>query len=42
MTQLEENLDALQLLRFSPDELAEIDQYAVEGNIDIWRGPATS
>ena len=42
VTQLDQNLDALQLLRFSPDELAEIDQYAVEGNIDIWRGPATS
>ena len=26
VTQLDQNLDALQLLRFSPDELAEIDQ----------------
>jgi L-glyceraldehyde 3-phosphate reductase len=42
VTQLDQNLDALQNLQFTPDELAEIDQYAVEGNIDIWRGPATS
>jgi L-glyceraldehyde 3-phosphate reductase len=42
VTQLDENLNALQNLRFSTDELAEIDQYAVEGNIDIWRGPASS
>jgi L-glyceraldehyde 3-phosphate reductase len=42
VTQLDQNLDALQNLRFTPEELAEIDQYAVEGNIDFWRGPATS
>ena len=42
VTQLDENLDALQNLQFTPEELAEIDQYAVEGNIDLWRGPATS
>jgi L-glyceraldehyde 3-phosphate reductase len=42
VTQLDQNLDALQNLHFGPDELAEIDQYAVEGSIDIWRGPATS
>jgi L-glyceraldehyde 3-phosphate reductase len=42
VSQLDQNLDALQNLHFGPDELAEIDQYAVEGSIDIWRGPATS
>lgn len=42
VTQLDENLDALQNLQFTPEELAEIDRYAVEGNIDLWRGPATS
>ncbi len=42
VTQLDENLDALQNLQFTADELAEIDQYAVDGNIDIWRLPATS
>ncbi len=42
VTQLDQNLDALQHLEFTLDELGEIDQYAVEGHIDIWRGPATS
>ena len=42
VTQLDENLDALQNLQFTHEELAEIDQYAVDGNIDLWRGPATS
>jgi L-glyceraldehyde 3-phosphate reductase len=42
VTQLDENLDALQNLQFTTGELAEIDRYAVEGNIDLWRGPATS
>ena len=34
--QLEENLDALARLAFSDDELAEIDRYAAESNINIW------
>ena len=42
VSQLDENLDALQNLQFTEGELAEIDQYAVDGNIDLWRGPATS
>src|SRR5271170_2031632 len=42
VTQLEENLGALNNLDFSPEELATIDQYAVDGNVDLWRGPATS
>jgi L-glyceraldehyde 3-phosphate reductase len=42
VTQLDQNLDALQNLHFAVDELAEIDEYAVEGSVDIWRGPATS
>ncbi len=40
--QLQQNVKALDHLEFSPDELAEIDQYAVESGIDLWRGPATS
>ena len=40
--QLDENLDALQNLSFSAEELALIDQHAVDGGIDLWRGPATS
>jgi len=42
VTQLDENLDALDNLQFTAEELGEIDQYAIEGDIDIWRGPATS
>jgi L-glyceraldehyde 3-phosphate reductase len=40
--QLEQNLAALDHLEFSPEELAEIDSFAVEGNVDIWREVATS
>ena len=40
--QLEENLAALDNLGFSEEELAQIDHHAVEGGIDLWRGPATS
>jgi L-glyceraldehyde 3-phosphate reductase len=42
VAQLEQNLGALDNTAFTPDELAEIDQFAVEGGIDLWRGPATS
>ncbi len=42
VTQLEENLGALNNLAFSAEELAMIDQYAVDGHVDLWRGPATS
>jgi L-glyceraldehyde 3-phosphate reductase len=40
--QLEENLGALENLSFGADELARIDRFAVESDIDLWRGPATS
>jgi L-glyceraldehyde 3-phosphate reductase len=40
--QLEQNVAALEHQEFSGEELAEIDQHAVEGGIDLWRGPATS
>jgi len=40
--QLDENLGALDNLEFSSEELASIDQHAVDGGIDLWRGPATS
>ena len=33
---------ALDNLDFTDEELKEIDVYAVEGGIDLWRGPATS
>jgi L-glyceraldehyde 3-phosphate reductase len=40
--QLEQNIAALDNQSFTRDELAEIDQYAVEGGIDLWRSVATS
>ena len=40
--QLEQNIAALEHQDFSDEELAEIDQHAVEGGIDLWRGPSTS
>jgi L-glyceraldehyde 3-phosphate reductase len=39
--QLEDNVGALQRLDFSADELAEIDRYAVDAGIDIWRAART-
>ena len=34
--QLDDNLAATQGLAFSPDELAEIDRFAVEGGVNLW------
>jgi L-glyceraldehyde 3-phosphate reductase len=34
--QLEANVAALEKLEFSPDELAEIDRYAVDSDINLW------
>jgi L-glyceraldehyde 3-phosphate reductase len=42
VAQLEANVAALQNLEFSSDELQAIDEYAVEGRIDLWRGSSTS
>jgi L-glyceraldehyde 3-phosphate reductase len=42
VAQLEENVAALDNLDFTEEELKEIDVYAVDGGIDLWRGPATS
>ena len=39
VAQLDDNLDALKNLDFSDDELARINQHAVESGIDLWRGP---
>jgi L-glyceraldehyde 3-phosphate reductase len=41
VAQLEQSVAALDHLDFSAEELAAIDQYAVEGDIDLWRTPAT-
>jgi L-glyceraldehyde 3-phosphate reductase len=40
--QLEENVAALEHQGFTDDELAAIDRYAVDGGVDLWRGPSTS
>ena len=42
LAQLDTNLDALNNLGFTTEELTEIDRYAVEGGIDLWREVATS
>jgi L-glyceraldehyde 3-phosphate reductase len=39
--QLDENLDALNNLDFTDEELKRIDQFALESGIDLWRRPAT-
>ncbi len=41
VAQLDDNLDALNHLDFSSDELARIDTFAVEGGVDLWREVAT-
>jgi L-glyceraldehyde 3-phosphate reductase len=39
--QLDQNLGALENLEFTADELAAIDQHAVDAGIDLWEGPRT-
>ena len=39
--QLDENLDSLNNLEFTDEELKRIDEFAVESGIDLWRRPAT-
>ena len=36
VAQLEDNVAAVQNLEFSADELAAIDDHAVESGIDLW------
>jgi L-glyceraldehyde 3-phosphate reductase len=40
--QLDQNLGALDKLDFTDDELAAIDQHAVDAGIDLWQGPRTA
>jgi L-glyceraldehyde 3-phosphate reductase len=40
--QLEQNVAALEELDFSDDELAAIDQHAVDSGIDLWQAPRTA
>jgi L-glyceraldehyde 3-phosphate reductase len=42
VAQLEQNVTALHRVEFTADELATIDRFAVDGDIDLWRTPATS
>ena len=42
VVQLEQNVAALNHIDFSPEEIIAIDRYAVDGDVDLWRGPATS
>jgi L-glyceraldehyde 3-phosphate reductase len=42
VAQLEQNVAALDEQSFTPEEIASIDRYAVDSNIDLWRTPATS
>jgi L-glyceraldehyde 3-phosphate reductase len=42
VAQLEQNVAVLDHLDFTADELANIDRYAVDGGIDLWRGPASA
>jgi L-glyceraldehyde 3-phosphate reductase len=40
--QLEQNVGALDRLDFSDDELASIEQHAVDSGIDLWEAPRTA
>jgi L-glyceraldehyde 3-phosphate reductase len=40
--QLEQNVGALERLDFTDDELAAIDQHAVDSGIDLWEAPRTA
>jgi L-glyceraldehyde 3-phosphate reductase len=36
-----ENVEALDNLQFSAEEPVEVDQHAVEGDINLWERPST-
>jgi L-glyceraldehyde 3-phosphate reductase len=42
VAQLDQNVAALDNLDFTAEELASIDDYAVDVGIDLWRTPATA
>jgi L-glyceraldehyde 3-phosphate reductase len=42
VAQLNDSLNALNGLSFSSDEITEIDRYAVDGNIDLWKKSITA
>jgi L-glyceraldehyde 3-phosphate reductase len=38
VAQLDDSLDAVKNLNFTKEELAEIDNHAREGSLDLWKG----
>ena len=42
VAQLEDSLGAVRDLEFSEDELARIEPLAVDGDVDLWKAPATA
>jgi len=42
VAQIESSVKALDTLDLAPEELAEIDSFAVDGGVDLWRGPASA
>jgi L-glyceraldehyde 3-phosphate reductase len=42
VAQLDQNLGALDNLAFTDEELAAIDEHAVDSGIDLWQGPRTA
>ncbi len=40
--QIENSVAALEKLDFTAEELAGIDSFAVDGGVDLWRGPASA
>ena len=42
ISQIEENIAALDNLAFSEDELAEIDRWASEADLNIWSASSTA
>jgi L-glyceraldehyde 3-phosphate reductase len=38
VAQLDDSLDAVKNLKFTKEELTEIDQHAKEGSLDLWKG----
>ena len=42
VAQIESSVKALDTLDLAPEELAEIDSFAVDCGVDLWRGPASA
>ena len=42
VNQIESSVAALEKLELSAEELAEIDRFAVDGGVNLWRGPASA